>query len=234
MQKAKVVPNIGKNILFIYFPQRIDEKILNSAYTDIRFCVKDLQKGFNVVVDYSKCSTIHINGIKILKKIIQFLVSNKIGEIIRVISSGNISSKQLTNFFRKINCYKYINVNNIDEANTLIENSKKRNGIRFIINNLVSEFEIEGKFFSGNVVDISTSGLAISCHEIYPVENTLVNIIIMFDDHDDLISIFQVKSRVIRSRGEVFAVNFIDIDDNLAESLYSRISYEVDRSLLPA
>jgi hypothetical protein len=54
---------------------------LNKVYTDIRFCVSDLKPGIDVITDLSRCTLGHLNGIATFKKIMDYLVAQKVGRV---------------------------------------------------------------------------------------------------------------------------------------------------------
>ncbi|MBM9537604.1 hypothetical protein [Desulfobulbus alkaliphilus] len=84
--KVKAVADIAKNRLYLTLSGNIDAKALNVLYTDVRFCVADLQPGFIVIDDTSDCNLMYLSGLPIYKKIMDYLVVNKVGEIIRVVA----------------------------------------------------------------------------------------------------------------------------------------------------
>lgn len=113
---AKADANIKKNRLLVTIAGNVDGKSLEKLYTDIRFCVADLKEGFEVVSDISRCNLIYITGMPVYKKIIDFLIANKVGAIVRIIKKDNVSFRQLVNFSEKIHCYRSIYADNKEDA----------------------------------------------------------------------------------------------------------------------
>lgn len=81
--KAKV--NVAKNRLYVTIAGPIDAKMLDKLYTEIRFCVADLKPGFQVLSDISQCQIIYVTGLPVYKKIIDYLIAQRVGEIVRIV-----------------------------------------------------------------------------------------------------------------------------------------------------
>ena len=226
---VKATANIRKNRLHVAISGNIDSKSLEKLYTEIRFCVADLKKGFEVISDISQCNLLYVSSLPIYKKIIDYLIANNVGEIVRVIKNDNISFKQIINFSSKIHSIKPIYVASKEEAEVKLEQCIKRDGIRFQLNNLLLQYELNDAVGKGLVVDISVSGCAVESSSIPLVAEDLINLIITFDPHDTLASDFQLKARVVRVSDQQFAAQFLDLDEGQKEQLYKRLAYEVSR-----
>lgn len=226
---VKAKANIKKNRLHVTISGNIDSKSLEKLYTEVRFCVADLKKGFEVISDISQCNLLYISGLPIYKKIIDYLIANNVGEIVRVIKNDNISFKQIVNFSDKIQSIKPIYVANKEEAEVKLEQCIKRDGIRFHLNNLLLQYEFNDAVGNGIVVDISVSGCAVESSSIPLAADDLINLVITFDPHDTLVSDFQLKARVVRVTDKHFAAQFLDLDEGQKEQLYKRLAYEVSR-----
>ena len=99
---VKVTADLKKNRLYMTVAGNINAKMLQKLYTDIRFCVADLKEGFEVLSDVSQCNILYVTGMSTYKKIIDFLIDNQVGVIVKIINDDNLSYKQLANFFRII------------------------------------------------------------------------------------------------------------------------------------
>ena len=91
--KAKVKTDIKKNRLYITLPTTIVKKDLEKIYSDIRFGVADLKPGFDVITDLTYCTIGHLSAISTLRKIMAFLVSNKVGRVVRIVGNMNVILK---------------------------------------------------------------------------------------------------------------------------------------------
>ena len=229
--RVKAIADPEKNRLIITMAGHIDEKSIIKLCTEVRACITELKQGFEVINDLSQCSFIHQTGLPVYKKIIDYLILNKVGEIIRIIDKDNISCKQIKRLSEKANCYKPIYAKAHKEA---VENFKsvfKRDAIRFIIHKLSFEYEIRKKIGKGVVTDISTSGCAIESPTIPLSPRSRPVIILNFDTYDTLPATFRLHSTVTRANDKMFAVKFTNLDDEIKEQLYKRFAYEITRSV---
>ncbi len=126
-KKAKVVADIKKNRLYITFDQDVLRSDIEGIYTDIRFCVADLQPGFDVVNDLSNSRLGHLSGIRTFMKITDFLAANQVGKVIRVLGKQSILFKQITKLSRKIEGYKPLYVSTLQDAEELLTSSTPKN-----------------------------------------------------------------------------------------------------------
>jgi len=226
---VKAKADIKDNRLYLTISGNIDSKSLDKLYTEIRFCVADLKRGFEVVKDISHCNLLYISSLPIYKKIVDFLIANQVGEIVRVIKNDNISFKQIVNFSEKIHCYRTIYAENKDDAEKKLERLIKRDGLRFQLNNILLQYEMEDAVGNGCIVDISVSGCAVESATVPLTEGDEIVVSLNFDPHDTLLSRFQLKARVVRMSDDQFAAQFLDLDEERKDQLYQRLAHEVSR-----
>jgi len=225
--KIKAAADIKRNRLYLTLAGNIDSTHMEKLYTDIRFCVADLKNGFDVIKNISQCNMLYISSFPVYKKIIDFLIANKVGEVVRVTRNGNVSCKQLLNFSEKIQCYKTIHADDEIEADEKLNNLIKRDGIRFKVGKVAMEYTHAGEIGSGGVLDISTSGCAVNTPTLMVAVHAEIVIKLKFDQHENMQSDLSVKARVVRVDDDIFAVHFYDFDDLNQEQLYQRLAYEV-------
>ena len=79
----KIKNNIKKNRLYFTFSGMPTKEEMDRLYTDVRFNVSDLQPGFDVISDFSECKLVHLNGIKTFVKIMNYLLVNGVGEVVK-------------------------------------------------------------------------------------------------------------------------------------------------------
>lgn len=228
--KIKAVVDTENNRLFITMSGNIDDKSMIKLCSEVRLCVTGLKRGFEVINDISQCNLIHITALQKYKKIIDYLILNNSGEMIRIIDNNNISTRQIKKLSENTNCYKPIYAKNNKEAVEKLELLKKRNGIRFNINKLFIELKLDAKLAKGSIIDISTSGCSIASTCGFLTTGSEPIIILTFDKHDNFASIFKIKSTVVRADNNSLAVQFSGLEDERKEYLYKRIAYEVTRS----
>ena len=228
--KVKATADIKKNRLTITMSGNVDGKTLEKLYTDIRFCVCDLSKGFEVINNISQCNILYISSLPVYKKIIDYLISCNVGEIVRVAKDDHVSYKQMANIFKNSNHCKAIIVENENEAAEKLQLLKKRSGIRFKIKGLSVGYETNNGKGQGAVIDLSISGCAIDSPTIplSPGENMVITI--QFEEHDTLSSMFSIKAKTVRVDETKFAAQFLELEDERKEQLYQRLAYEVSRT----
>jgi hypothetical protein len=67
-KSPRVTVDLKKNRLYITIAGRLNKKDLDGLYTDIRFGVADLQPGFTVINDLTKCTLAALSGLPTFKK----------------------------------------------------------------------------------------------------------------------------------------------------------------------
>jgi hypothetical protein len=225
-QRAKVTADIKQNRLYIALPGDASKMVLEKVYTDVRFCVADLKPGFDVVSDFSQCTIGHLNGIPILRKIMNYLVINQPREVVRVVGKRSLIFKQLMRLSSVLNGYKAIYVNTLEEAEEQLTHSTKRKGLRFQIHRPRVEYKRNQEEGEGNLVDISISGCAIMGAKIPLRIGEEISITIPFhQDHETLTS-FTLAAKVVRVQDDLFAVQFVDLNDDQKTQLYKCLAYE--------
>jgi len=230
--KLKVKANIGKNRLYFTFIDQTVKKELDKLYTDVRFCVADLQPGFDVISDFSQCSFMHLSSISTFRKIMNFLISNKVGEIVRIIDNDSLVYKQISNLSSMICSYRPLYVTNLEEAEEKLEKSIKRNGIRFHIHHLpvvyITANETEGK---GNISNLSTSGCAVESAIPSVLMSDEITMTIVFTQDDGQGDEFILKARVVRTEGDTFAAEFQELEDEKKDQLWKCLLREAERQI---
>ncbi|MDY0391745.1 PilZ domain-containing protein [Desulfobulbus oligotrophicus] len=225
---VKAGANIKKNRLYITISGNIDAESLEKLFSYVQCCVADLRAGFEVISDISACNLLYINSFSVYKKIIDYLIANNAGETVRIVRNNNISSKQIINFYNKIQTIKPVLAESVADAEIKLEQGMKRDAVRFQLKNLSVQYAFNDTPGQGTIVNISASGCAVE--PLSPVTFTADSIIdldIIFADHDELIIDFRVKGRVVRVTDQQFAVQFLDLDEKKKKRLYERLAYEV-------
>lgn len=228
--QVKAIANIKNNRLLITISGNIDSKLLEKLYTEIRFCVADLQPGFKVLSDVSQCNLVYISGMPVYKKIIDFLVANKVGEIIRIVQDQTISFKQITNFSEAINSYTPLYAYSREEAEKRLADIVSRDGIRLKLRHLFFDYASPAGNGKANIVDISISGCSVENASLPLATATELEGAIVFSEHPTLIDHVRMKAVVVRSEANRFAVNFLDLDDAFKDQFYQRLAHESSRS----
>lgn len=218
-----------KNRLYITLSADASKKELDKVYTDIRFCVADLKPGFGVITDLSQCTLGHLSGIPTFRKIMAYLVRSRPGEVVRVLGKMSVLFKQLIRMASTFQGYKAVYVDSLAEAEERLENTIRRNGLRFQIHRRQIEYSIKGQDGQGHLVDISISGCAVQAPTGALEANEEISLVIPLHRDNENISSFHLKAKVVRIEEELFAVQFLDIDDEQQAHFYQCLSCEALR-----
>lgn len=119
-RSSTVSANIKKNILYITLQGVIPTKEAERIYTDIRFCVSDLEPGFAVITDLTQCRIGHVSAISTSRKIMHFLLEKKVGHVVRVIGQAKVIYLQLLKLSDKTLGYEPKYTASLEEAEILL------------------------------------------------------------------------------------------------------------------
>lgn len=115
--------DLKNNRLYITIAGRLNKKELDGLYTDIRFCVADLQPGFAVINDLSQCTLAALSGLPTFKKITDHLIAHDVGKIIRIVDERRVVFKQILNVSATLKGYTPVYVQSHEEAAEVLNNS---------------------------------------------------------------------------------------------------------------
>lgn len=222
----KVVANIAKNRLHITIVGKLSKKNLDELYTEVRFCVADLRPGFAVITDLSNCTIAALSGIPTFRKITNYLITNKLGRVVRVIDEKQVVLRQLSNFTAKIQGYKADHFYSLAEAEAALSKAQMRDGLRFVLHEQSVRFSIGNLEGNGSVRDLSTSGCAIKTTDELPAVLSKIFISIEFNKHEKIMRVFEIKAEVIWVERESFGVKFENMDDEQKVQIWERLIYE--------
>jgi hypothetical protein len=228
---SKVRADIKRNRLYITLPASVSKKELDKVYTDVRFCVADLKPGFDVITDLSLCTIGHLNGIPILRKIMDYLVQHRPGEVVRIVGTTSVLFKQLIRLASRFQSYKPVYVNSLEEAEDRLANTR-RNALRFRLYCQGVEYAVGDRTGTGQLVDASTCGCAIGGATLSVAPEDSVVLTFTLRQDQDSSQTFTLHAVVARVDGELFAVQFGDISDEQKGLLYTCLAFEA-RSEIP-
>jgi len=120
-QKSEVFADINKNRLFIVLRGSVRKEEIESLYTDIRFCVADLQPGFNVITDMTKSNIGYLSGASTFRRIASYLLDNNVGTVIRVTGKQSIIADQINKISQMVQGYKAVYVTSMEEAEQILQ-----------------------------------------------------------------------------------------------------------------
>lgn len=226
-----VAANIAKNILHITIDGHLSRENLNTLYTEIKFCVADLNPGFGVITDLSHCTIAALRGIPTFRKITNYLIINKVGRVVRVIDEQKVVLRQLINFTSKINGYKADHFYSLAEAEAALSNEQRRDALRFVLLEQSVNYRIGNLEGTGLVHDLSTGGCAITTTDELPAVLDKIFISIKFKKHDKIMGALECKAEVIWVESKNFGIKFILMDNERKGQLWERLIYESKNEL---
>lgn len=231
MDEAKIKVDIARNRLSVTIAGKLTKQSIDQLYTEVRFGVADLQPGFVVLNDLSNCKVAALSGVMTFKKIMDYLVSNGVGQVVRIVNKESVVLRQLLNLSAKMQRYKAIYVATLDEAEATLETLAQRDGLRFSLRQQAVDFWVNEVKGNGTLQDISTSGCAIDAETAAPAVGDRIQVALVFAAADKLLTEFNSAARVVRATGASFAVKFEAIDSELHQRLWERLVHESRRDL---
>ena len=115
-QRSKVTVDIKQNRLNIILVGTIRKKDVESIYTDVRFCVRDLKKSYDVITDMRNCKIGFLAGAATFHKILRFLQDNNVGRIVRITGKSKTVIQQIQRLTKTVSGYSTIYVETPEEA----------------------------------------------------------------------------------------------------------------------
>ncbi len=227
----KVVASIAKNRLYITIYGNLSRENLDKLYTEMRFCVADLNPGFGVITDLSNCTIAALSGIPTFRKIMNYLIINKVGRVVRVIDEKKVILKQLINLTAKFNGYKADHFYSMAEAEVSLSNTQRRETLRFVLIGQSVNFKIGDLEGTGLVHDLSTGGCSITTKEELPVIQDKIFISIEFKKHEKIMGALECNAAVVWVKSKSFGVKFEILGDKPKEELWERLIYESNYEL---
>jgi hypothetical protein len=228
-QQFKVKADLKRNILYISLLGDTSKKVLEKVYTEVRFCVADLKPGFDVVSDLSLCTIGQLGGISTLRKIMNFLVTNQVGQIVRVLGKKSLLFKQAMRFANIFQGYSPAYVSTLEEAEERLTIFARRDGLRFNTFQQQIEYKKNQEEGKGYIVDISISGCAVQAATTPVAVGMEISLTIPFHQEQEAPFVFTIAAKVVRTQDDMFAAQFLNLDDDKREELYKCLAYEAKR-----
>jgi len=226
-QTSKVTADLKRNRLLITVSATASQKEAQRIYTDIRFCVADLQAGFDVITDFSQCTLAHLSAITTMRQIMDYLIAKQPGNIIRVVGKSSLIFKQLLQFINTFQSYKPIYVSTLEEAEGILTKLTQRNGLRYHIHDHQVEYTVDQEQGQGRLLDISISGCAVKEPTLPVTMEQELMIVIPIEHGDDLPASFASAAKIVRVEDGLMAVQFLDLHEDQKSQLHKWFAYEV-------
>jgi hypothetical protein len=122
---VKIRVDLKANILFITLNGAIKDQQLARAYTDARFAAADLRPGFALIADFSAANLAHLSSVSTFKKIMNYLQSRGIGQVIRISDEDSLILKQIPRISAGLTTHAPIHVKSMEEAREIVANTQK-------------------------------------------------------------------------------------------------------------
>ncbi|WP_319585219.1 PilZ domain-containing protein [uncultured Desulfobulbus sp.] len=229
--QSKVTADLKKNRLCITIASTATQTELKKVYTDIRFCVADLKPGFDVITDLSRCTIGHLSGLAIFKRIMDYLVVNKVGRVVRIVGGTNIVFKQLLAIATKFQSYKPMYAATLQEAEKALLVPVEPEDLCFQINRRDVEYSIASENEKGQLVDISTNGCTVQgATTALAIDQELSMTISLYREQHEVSSL-AMKAKVVSLSEDRFAVEFPELEQDRKEELYQCLVSEVRRDM---
>lgn len=222
MNKLKVNADIKRNRLHLHLSGIVTKEKMERLYTEVRFCVADLQPGFDAISDYTTCTLLHLSSIPALKKIMSYLLENGLREIVRVLNEEQqVAYRQMLNMASHIQGYKPLYVTTVEEAEDKLETLARRESVRVVLHNISAECSFEDRKEQGQILDMSLGGCAVEMNseDMLPKLEEEVLLQVRFGGKNDKGEKVELASRVVRVGETSFAVRF-NLDDEKREVLW--------------
>ena len=219
--------DLKKNRLYFTVTGEVTKKDLDRFYTDVRFCVADLQQGFDLIAIYSDCKLAHLSALPTFRKITNFLITNGVNEVIRIMPKDCVFVKQALNLTARMQGYKPLYASSLQEAEEKLDSINKRDGLRFHLFQFPVECQFDETTQKSYIQNISLSGCAVLLSDIPELSiNKEVKIKISFDKPDLGQETFEIMSTVVRVEDEHFAVQFTEIEKERKGLLFKYLVQE--------
>jgi hypothetical protein len=124
VRMSNVVVDAEKNRLNITVTGAICKEEMEKIYRDLHVCVPELTPGFSVVTDLTRCKVGHLSGLPTLKHIMEYLIENKVGKIVRVVGKAKIVFNQISRITEHLQGYKVVYVATLQEAEEALNQSQ--------------------------------------------------------------------------------------------------------------
>lgn len=229
--RATVRADIKRNRLYITLFSAPNKDILAKIYIDVRFCVADLRPGFDVITDLSDCGFGHLNGISTLHKIMDYLIANQVGHVVRVVGKKSLLFRQIVRLATVFQSYSVAYVTSLEEAEDKLMNSARRNALRFRLHQQKIKYKINQEEGLGQIVDISVSGCAVQAATMPLSPGMDISLSFKFHREQDNPISFTLAARVVRAKDDMFAAQFLDLDEDQKKELYKCLACEVQREI---
>lgn len=222
--------DIIENRLYFKLSGEFAKGELDKVYTDVTFLVVDISSGPNGIAGISDCHNGQKND-QSIKKNSNYLVTNGLGEIIRITNGDSLLHDQDRYLSSVSSPIIPVYAQTHEETKERLESSIKRNGIRFYVNNIPIEYSNYNFCGTGNLVNISTGGCSVEAITLPLSVGEEFLMQITFNNQDLIHDKFQVNAKVIKVANNSFAAKFNGLTDDQKLQLWKCVVYGAFRGV---
>lgn len=223
--ELKIKIDINKNRLYFTISRNITKTKLDKFYTDLRFCVADLQPNFDVIGDLSECDIMYLSSTPTFRNIMCYLITKRIREKILIVKN-NLLYKQLLNLISILNIYKPSYVSTLHEAEEILSKNPRRDGLRICLRDNLADYMTNSKKVKNRILDMSTSGCALEAGNVQPSIDEEIIMNFALRNQKTSLTEFTIPAKVARIRNDMFAVKFMKLEDDQKDELWNCLLHE--------
>lgn len=220
-KKTTVKADIGRNRLIFTITGWLTKKDLDNLYTDVRFCVADLKPGFHVITDLSACTLGSLTGIGTFRKIMNYLLEKEAGQVVRITRPSSLIHRQIINFSARIQGYKPVYAETLEEAERLLANGNTSRDMEFHLPRTAVRFLADTVHETGYIRDISTSGCTVESVTTELATGQTLILELELPGQNDSSHSFEIPARVLAIEQDHAIAEFIDLADDQRRTLRS-------------
>lgn len=230
MSTLDVKANVGKNRLSFTLAGIIHKKELGKLYTELRFCVPDLQPGFDIIADLSGCTLAFLNIIPTFKNIMNYLLSNGAGEMVGIMPSNALIYKQiqLATIFQG---YKPSFVSTFAEAEEKLAVKNRRAALRLVLYQQPVKYRVNDEEHDALLHDISSGGCVIKTPSSTLTVGDKLSVVIPLFRQEDGQDLSKIEAEVVRVAADLLAVKFININVDTEKMLWKALVKEAQQEV---
>ena len=110
-----------KNRLIIMVAGVLNRENIEKIKVAVSEQIGQLQPGFGVITDMSQVGFGYLSGRPALKELMNILVENQVGTVVRVGMSGCVLLKQISSITKRLGSYEPVYVSSVEEAEAVLD-----------------------------------------------------------------------------------------------------------------
>lgn len=210
-KKSTVKADIGKNRLIFTIAGWLTKKDLDNLYTDVRFCVADLKPGFQVITDLSACTLGSLAGIATFRKIMNYLLEKEAGQVVRITRHASLIHRQILNFSARMQGYKPVYVQTLEEAEQVLANGTGRSELTFHLPRTAVHLLAGTVHATGYIRDISPNGCSFEGADFEVEAGQSLTLELELPGQNNSSQRFEIPARIVALEQDHAVAEFIDL-----------------------